>query len=96
MNKQELGNSIKDELELVLEAKLTKPKTQAVVEIVFGAIAKALENGEAVDIYQFGKFEVKERAARNGVNPQTGEPITIDAVKVPKFKPAKNLKDIVK
>ena len=56
----------------------------------------ALANGEKVQLIGFGNFEVRERAARKGRNPQTGEEIEIPASKVPAFKPGKALKDAVK
>ena len=64
----------------------------ALIEVV----SETLSNGEEVAIAGLGKFEVRERAARNGRNPQTGEAITIAASKVPAFKASKTLKDAVK
>ena len=55
-----------------------------------------LANGEKVTLVGFGTFEVRERAARKGVNPATGEPIDIPAAKVPAFKAGKALRDAVK
>ncbi|MFP9216771.1 HU-related DNA-binding protein HupN, partial [Enterococcus faecalis] len=66
------------------------------VEKVFDTISEALKSGEKVSIPGFGTFEVRERAARKGRNPQTGEEIDIPATKAPAFKPAKALKDAVK
>ena len=59
-------------------------------------ITEALKEGDKVVISGFGQFEVKERAAREGVNPATGEKITIPATRVPGFKAGKGLKDSVK
>lgn len=56
----------------------------------------SLKNGEKVQLIGFGNFEVRERSARKGRNPQTGEEIEIPASKVPAFKPGKALKDVVK
>ncbi|MEC1612627.1 HU-related DNA-binding protein HupN [Bacillus mojavensis] len=66
------------------------------VEKVFDTISEALKSGEKVSIPGFGTFEVRERAARKGRNPQTGEEIDIPATKAPAFKAAKALKDAVK
>ena len=66
------------------------------VETVFNVITKALSEGNKVDISGFGKFEVSERAERNGINPSTKETITIAATKTPKFKASKALKEAVK
>ena len=61
-----------------------------------GLTKNALVDGEKVQLIGFGNFEVRERAARKGRNPQTGEEIEIPASKVPAFKPGKSLKDAVK
>lgn len=77
-------------------AGLTKKDATAAVDAVFSSIQKALADGEKVQLIGFGNFEVRERAARKGRNPQTGEEIEIAASKVPAFKPGKALKDAVK
>ena len=78
---------------LAEETGMTKKDAAATLDIVFGSITEALTKGGKVDISGFGKFEVKERAARTGINPQTKEPLEIAASKVPGFKAAKALKD---
>lgn len=75
---------------------LTKKEVTATVDALFEVIQEALKDGEKVQIIGFGNFEVRERAARKGRNPQTGEEIEIGASKVPAFKPGKALKDAVK
>lgn len=75
---------------------LTKKEVTATVDALFEAIQEALKDGEKVQIIGFGNFEVRDRAARKGRNPQTGEEIEIGASKVPAFKPGKALKDAVK
>ena len=57
--------------------------------------AEELKKGEKVQLVGFGTFEVSERAAREGRNPQSGEPMTIAASKAPKFKAGKALKDMI-
>lgn len=59
-------------------------------------LARILSNGDAFKLVGFGSFEVRERAARKGRNPQTGEEIVIPASKVVAFKPGKTLKEILK
>ena len=74
----------------------TKKDAEAAVNAVFNAITEALKNGEQVLITGFGKFEVRERRARTGVNPRNPEQkIQLPASKVPGFKAGKGLKDAV-
>ncbi|MBW1605551.1 HU family DNA-binding protein [Lactobacillus sp. Sy-1] len=75
---------------------LTKKDATAAVDAVFNSIENHLSKGEKVQLIGFGNFEVRERAARKGRNPQTGAEIQIPASKVPAFKPGKALKDAVK
>ncbi|CRK83931.1 MULTISPECIES: HU family DNA-binding protein [Neobacillus] len=90
MNKTELINAVAETSEL------SKKDATKAVDAVFDAILDALKNGDKVQLIGFGNFEVRERAARKGRNPQTGEEIEIGASKVPAFKPGKALKDAVK
>ena len=90
MNKKELINVVAE------TAGLSKKDVTVVVDAVFDTIAEALKKGESVNISGHGKYEVRERAARKGRNPQTGEEMEIPASKVPAFKPAKSLRDAVK
>ncbi|MDB8858456.1 HU family DNA-binding protein [Pediococcus acidilactici] len=78
------------------KANLTKKDATAAVEAVFGSIQDDLKKGDKVQLIGFGTFEVRNRAARKGRNPQTGKEIEIAASKVPAFKPGKALKDAVK
>ncbi len=75
---------------------LTKKAAAEIVNYVFDEAAKTLKKGGVVDINGFGKFSIKKRAARKGINPQTKEVIKIKASKVPAFKASKTLKDLVK
>lgn len=77
-------------------SELTKKDATKAVDAVFEAISDALQQGDKVQIIGFGNFETRERAARKGRNPQTGEEIDIAASKVPAFKAGKALKDVVK
>ena len=78
------------------KANLTKKEAGLAVDAVFESIQKSLSDGEKVQLIGFGNFEVRERAARKGRNPQTGKEIDIPASKVPAFKAGKALKDAVK
>lgn len=90
MNKTDLINAVADKSEL------SKKDAGKAVDAVFEAIMDSLSKGEKVQLIGFGNFEVRERAARKGRNPQTGEEIEIAASKVPAFKAGKALKDSVK
>lgn len=90
MNKSELISAVAEKSEL------SKKDATTAVEAVFDSITSALKNGDKVQLIGFGNFEVRERAARKGRNPQTGEEIEIAASKVPAFSPGKNLKEAVK
>lgn len=89
MNKTELCTAVAD------KTGLTKKDAAAVVTAVFDEITGALVKGEKVQLIGFGNFEVRERAARKGKNPLTGEVLDISACKVPAFRAGKALKDAV-
>lgn len=74
----------------------TQKQAAEILEAARTAITEALCNGEDVAIPGFGTFTVKERAAREGRNPSTGETVMLEARKAPAFKPGKTLKDEVK
>jgi DNA-binding protein HU-beta len=74
----------------------TKVQAEQVVDTVFDSIVASLKKGDDVSIAGLGIFSVKARAARTARNPRTGETIQVKAMKVPKFRAAKALKDAVK
>ena len=74
---------------------LTKKDSEAAVNAFIGTITEQLKKGEKVQLIGFGTFEVSERAARTGRNPQTGAEMTIAASKAPKFKAGKALKELL-
>ena len=74
---------------------LTKRDTEKVINAALDAITAALVKGDKVQVSGFGIFEVKEREARTGRNPRTGEPMEIAASKNPAFKASKTLKDAI-
>ncbi|CAI6276642.1 HU family DNA-binding protein [Bacillus subtilis] len=90
MNKTEFVGAVAEKLGV------SKKEATPKVEAVFNGIVETLAKGESIKIPGVGTFEVRERAARKGRNPQTGEEIDIPATKAPAFKPAKSLKDAVK
>ncbi len=90
MNKTELIAKVAE------KADLSKKDAGKAVDAVFASITEALKKGDKVQIIGFGSYEVRERAARLGRNPQTGKEIKIAASKVPAFKAGKALKDAVK
>ena len=89
VNKSELIDSI------AAASDLSKAAAGRALDAMTDTITNALKEGDQVVLVGFGAFSVKERAARTGRNPQTGEPIQIAAAKVPSFKPGKALKDSV-
>ena len=74
---------------------LSKADAAGAVDAVLSAISDALARGESVSIAGFGTFSVKRRAAWQGRNPRTGEPVAIAASKLPSFKAGKGLRDAV-
>ncbi|TFB23962.1 HU family DNA-binding protein [Filobacillus milosensis] len=90
MNKTDLVNSVAEQTDL------SKKDASKAVDAVLDSITGSLKKAEKVQLIGFGNFEVRERSARKGRNPQTGKEINIPASKVPAFKPGKALKDAVK
>ena len=89
MNKSELISAIAE------SSSLTKADAGRALDGTISAITESLSNSEAVTLIGFGTFEVRDRAARSGRNPQTGETIQIKASRNPAFKAGKALKDSV-
>lgn len=89
MNKTELVDAIAERSEL------SKAAAGRALDAVLESITAALKENETVSLIGFGNFVVKDRAARTGRNPRTGEPIEIKAARLPAFKAGKALKDAV-
>lgn len=89
MTKTELINSIAD------KANCTKKDAASALDATIAAISEALVNGDKVSITGFGTFEVRQRDAKEAINPRTKEKIQIPAKKAPAFKAGKALKDVV-
>ena len=89
MNKTELIAAVAEKTDL------SKKDADAAVSAVLDAITDALKAGDKIQLVGFGTFEVRNRAAKQGRNPRTGETMTVPASKVPAFKAGKALKDAV-
>ncbi len=89
MNKSELVDAVASKIEF------SKKDSEKAINAVFASIKETLETGEKVQLVGFGTFEVRNRSARTGLNPQTKKAINIPATKVPVFKAGKVLKDAV-
>ena len=87
MNKSELVDEVAE------QAGLSKSEAEKAVNAVTATVTSQLSSGETVTLVGFGTFSVSARAARKGINPQTGESIDIKASNAPKFKAGKSLKD---
>ena len=89
MNKTELIAEVAE------KAELSKKDAEAALKAFTDVVAEELKKGEKIQLVGFGTFEVSERQARTGRNPQTGAEMTIPASKAPKFKAGKALKDMI-
>lgn len=89
MNKSELIDAIAS------KSGLTKAQSAQALDATMESVKEELTKGGSISLVGFGTFSVKERAARTGRNPKTGEPLQIKASKVPSFKAGKGLKDAV-
>lgn len=93
------GGTLMNKTELVAamaeQTQLSKKDAEAALKAFTDVVSEELKKGEKVQLVGFGTFEVSERAAREGRNPQTGKTMKIAASKAPKFKAGKALKDLV-
>ena len=89
MNKTELVAAMAE------QTNLSKKDAEAALKAFIDVVSEEMKKGEKVQLVGFGTFEVSERAAREGRNPQTGKEMTIAASKAPKFKAGKALKDAI-
>ena len=89
MTKTELISAVAE------KANLTKKDADKAVSAVIEAVTDSLANGDKVQLVGFGTFEVRERAAKEGINPATKQKMNIPAKKVPAFKAGKALKDVI-
>ncbi|HEX8288665.1 MAG TPA: integration host factor subunit beta [Pyrinomonadaceae bacterium] len=77
------------------EADMTKKDAEQLVEIIFDSIIASLNKGEKIELRGFGSFRVRQRNARKGRNPKTGDSVSIPAKRVAYFKPGKELKEVI-
>lgn len=89
MNKTDLINDV------AARTGMTKKDVEKVVNSFFDTVETTLKAGDKVQLIGFGTFEVRQRQARKGRNPQTGQEISIPATRVPAFKAGKALKDVL-
>jgi len=90
VNKAELVEEVSN------QTGLTKKTSREAVDVITSVVTDALVGGEKVTLVGFGTFQIMERKARTGRNPQTGGIIQIPAKKVPKFRPGKDLRETVR
>src|SRR5947207_15330499 len=74
---------------------LTRKDSEVIVDQLFDSVIKALKSGDKLEVRGFGSFRVRQRNARVGRNPKTGEKVEVPAKRVPYFKPSKELKDLI-
>lgn len=89
MKKADLVKHLSDRIEL------TKKQTEVIVNALFSSITTALAHGDKVELRGFGSFRVRQRHAREGRNPQTGQTVHVPPKKVPFFKAGKELRKMV-
>ena len=83
-----------EEVSRVVE--ITRKDSEGIVEAIFDSIVRSLRTADKIEIRGFGSFRTRQRPARVGRNPKTGERVEVPAKKIPYFKPSRELKDLVK
>ena len=81
--------------EVARVTQLTRKDSEVIVDTLFESVIKALKAGDKLEVRGFGSFRVRQRNARVGRNPKTGEKVEVPAKRVPYFKPSKELKDLI-
>src|SRR5882757_2083459 len=81
--------------EVARVTELTRKDSEVIVDTMFESVIKALKAGDKLEVRGFGSFRVRQRNARVGRNPKTGEKVEVPAKRVPYFKPSKELKDLI-
>jgi len=76
-------------------AELTRKDSEVIVESIFDSVVRSLRAGDKIEIRGFGSFRTRQRKARVGRNPKTGDRVEVPPKKIPYFKPSKDLKDLV-
>ncbi len=81
--------------EVAKHSDLSKKDAEIIVQTVLDSIVESLKSGEKIELRGFGSFRLRERTAREGRNPKTGEKVFVPAKKVPYFKPGKELRELI-
>jgi len=81
--------------EVAKVTELTRKDSEVIVDTMFESVIRALTAGDKLEVRGFGSFRVRQRNARVGRNPKTGEKVEVPAKRVPYFKPSKELKDLI-
>ena len=81
--------------EVAKVTELTRKDSEVIVDTLFESVIKALRTGDKLEVRGFGSFRVRQRNARVGRNPKTGDKVEVPAKRVPYFKPSKELKDLI-
>ena len=81
--------------EVARVTELTRKDSEVIVDTLFESVIKALRTGDKLEVRGFGSFRVRQRNARVGRNPKTGDKVEVPAKRVPYFKPSKELKDLI-
>ena len=82
-----------DEVSRVVE--MTRKESEIIVETIFDSVVKSLRTGDKIEIRGFGSFRTRQRQARIGRNPKSGDRVDVPAKRIPFFKPSKELRDLV-
>src|SRR5262249_54238270 len=81
--------------EVARVADLSRKHAETIIDIFFQSIVNALERGEKIELRGFGSFRIRQRNARQGRNPKTGETVSVPAKRIPYFKPGRELKELL-
>ena len=81
--------------EVARVADLSRKHSELIIDIFFQSIVSALEKGEKIELRGFGSFRIRQRNARQGRNPKTGETVSVPAKRIPYFKPGRELKELL-
>lgn len=81
--------------EVARVADLSRKQSELIIDIFFQSIVDALEKGEKIELRGFGSFRIRQRNARQGRNPKTGETVSVPAKRIPYFKPGRELKELL-
>ncbi len=81
--------------EVARVADLSRKQAELIIDVFFQSVVNALERGEKIELRGFGSFRIRQRNARQGRNPKTGETVSVPAKRIPYFKPGRELKELL-